>query len=200
MYLIGEISTRNQFGLVLNDRGLLGEAVEIGTHIGDFASVLLGSWRGLRLTCIDPWCELKGYENQSKVLPYIGGTGNRARDFQLAKHTLSIYKDRVRFIQATSEVAIDQFRDEVLDFVYIDGDHELDSVSHDVWEWWNKLRKGGILAGHDFICPGELPNSPTNWGRSIQHAVDNFAKNQGLDVHLVIEENGLPWSWYIFKP
>jgi predicted O-methyltransferase YrrM len=40
------------------------------------------------------------------------------------------------------------------DFVFIDGDHTYDGTQQD-WEWYSPLvRKGGVVAFHDLICPG----------------------------------------------
>ena len=42
------------------------------------------------------------------------------------------------------------FVDESVRFVFIDADHSYDAVLSDLKEWWPKLRKGGIFAGHDY--------------------------------------------------
>jgi len=48
------------------------------------------------------------------------------------------------------------FKDESIDFVFIDCDHVYESVKKDILAWWPKVKKGGIIAGHDFEC-GEHP-------------------------------------------
>lgn len=47
--------------------------------------------------------------------------------------------------------AVKQFEDESLDFVYIDADHSFITSANDVYEWSKKVRKGGIVSGHDYI-------------------------------------------------
>jgi glycosyltransferase involved in cell wall biosynthesis len=47
--------------------------------------------------------------------------------------------------------AVTDFADESLDFVYIDGNHQLKYVVEDIVEWTKKIKKGGIIAGHDYI-------------------------------------------------
>jgi hypothetical protein len=66
------------------------------------------------------------------------------------------------------------------------------------------VRPGGILAGHDFVCPGEPDGL---WGPAIQRAVMSFADRVNLPVgvevlpiHVVPEFDGSPWSWYVEKP
>ncbi|MEK9200803.1 MAG: class I SAM-dependent methyltransferase, partial [Patescibacteria group bacterium] len=38
-----------------------------------------------------------------------------------------------------------------LDFVYLDADSDLASTIANITEWSKKVRKGGIIAGHDFF-------------------------------------------------
>jgi hypothetical protein len=46
--------------------------------------------------------------------------------------------------------AVKDFEDESLDFVYIDGHHGFKWVTEDIFEWSKKVRKGGIVSGHDY--------------------------------------------------
>jgi len=43
--------------------------------------------------------------------------------------------------------------DASLDFCFIDGDHRYEAVKEDIIAWTPKLRKGGILSGHDYDYP-----------------------------------------------
>lgn len=54
-----------------------------------------------------------------------------------------------------------------LDFVFLDADHAYESVSLDIDSWLPKIRRGGILAGHDF-----------NWQFPgvVQAVVERFSK------------------------
>ncbi len=42
------------------------------------------------------------------------------------------------------------FKDSSVGFVFIDADHRYESVSADIKAWMPKVKKGGILAGHDY--------------------------------------------------
>ncbi|NIT59155.1 MAG: hypothetical protein GWN00_23910, partial [Aliifodinibius sp.] len=58
---------------------------------------------------------------------------------------------KVRFIRNTSEQAAEwEIPDGMLDFVYIDADHRFDHVMQDIILWFKKIRRGGILSGHDY--------------------------------------------------
>ncbi len=47
--------------------------------------------------------------------------------------------------------AVEDFADGSLDFVYIDGNHQFKYVADDICEWSRKVRRGGVISGHDYI-------------------------------------------------
>ena len=47
--------------------------------------------------------------------------------------------------------AVKTFEDGSLDFVFIDGNHAFEYVTEDIAEWSKKVRKGGIISGHDYF-------------------------------------------------
>lgn len=190
MLLKGRISSRNHFGQLLNGMGLVGTAVEVGTHRGDFAEALLMRWNGKMMYCIDPWECLPGYEQQYKMLH---GNGDPLEE---CRQRMKQFGNRVCLFKTTSMKALDNFDDGSLDFIHIDGDHSLIAVAEDVNEWWHNLKPGGMMAVHDFLCPGEVDGG---WGRNIQSVVLPFSQEKVVDVHLIVEEDGLPWTAYIIK-
>jgi len=78
----------------------------------------------------------------------------------------------VEFITGDSaEVAFD-FHDKI-DFLFIDGDHQYDSVHADILTWIGKVRPGGIIAFHDYtLTPDVLEIAP--WAVGVQKAVDEW--------------------------
>lgn len=61
-------------------------------------------------------------------------------------------------MKMTSEQASKCFADESLDFVFLDGAHDYESVKKDIEAWLPKVKVGGVLAGHDFCMqwPGVI--------------------------------------------
>ena len=49
--------------------------------------------------------------------------------------------------------ALIDFEDESLDMIFIDANHSFDRVKEDIENWSKKVRKGGIVSGHDYNHP-----------------------------------------------
>lgn len=80
-------------------------------------------------------------------------------NYESYKETYKKFKkdNRIRLIIDYSEFAVSYIINNSLDFVYIDADHEYKSVYQDIKIWIKKVKKGGIVAGHDiFNCSGVL--------------------------------------------
>jgi predicted O-methyltransferase YrrM len=58
--------------------------------------------------------------------------------------------DFVKIIQGNTAETAAQYRNKSLDFVFVDADHSAHGVSMDIMAWLPKMKKGGILAGHDY--------------------------------------------------
>ena len=56
----------------------------------------------------------------------------------------------VKIIKSSSEHAVDGFEDESLDIVFIDARHDYNSCKNDILNWLPKVKRGGVLSGHDY--------------------------------------------------
>lgn len=117
--------------------------VEVGTERGLYAKTLCEANPNLKLFCVDPYKAYRGYREHKS---------QRKLDalFDEAWGRLAPYN--VTFVRKFSVDGAAGFKDESLDFCYIDGNHSLLHVIQDIWHWTPKVRKGGIIAGHDYIC------------------------------------------------
>ena len=117
------------------------KGVEIGTERGLYAEVLCSKMPNLHLTCVDLWMAHDGYYghmSQRRLDKY-----RREAQARLAPFDCTLLRDY-------SMNAVQQFEDESLDFVYIDANHRIPAVIDDICAWQDKVRIGGIVAGHDY--------------------------------------------------
>jgi hypothetical protein len=110
-------------------KGLIG--AEIGTDKGINAKNILENISIRKLYLID------SYED-----PYYRKSEKKA------KKRLKKWKSKIVFIKKRSSDAVKDIPDD-LDFVYIDGDHSYSVVKEDIKNYYKKVRKNGILCGHD---------------------------------------------------
>jgi len=133
-------STRESLPKFFKDQGYTVGA-EIGVYKAGFTEKFCK--QGIKMFGIDPYHS-------------YNGAGRVAKDqdrqeflYAHAQRVLKPYTD-CTIIRKASMDAVHDFKDRSLDFVYIDGDHSFKHVAQDVYEWVYKVRKGGIISGHDY--------------------------------------------------
>lgn len=138
--------------------------VEIGTHDGHFSQRLCMANPELKLTCVDPYVEY-----------WEIGQSSQERHYQRATEKLTPLG--VNLIRMTSMEAVGKFEDGSLDFVYIDGNHQFDYFMMDLICWTRKIRKGGMVSGHDYFF---IPD--------IARAVQVYVDCHGINYWYVLRE------------
>ena len=86
-------------------------------------------------------------------------------------------------IKSCSWEAATLFEDNSVDFVFIDADHQYESVKKDITAWYPKIKIGGIMSGHDYI---------SKFG--VADAVNSF-----FGKRYQVWEEGLCNVWYTTK-
>ena len=167
----------------LKDRNKLIGA-EIGVYFGTNASYYLEELDIESVFLIDPYT---GYENYDPVK--VGLISLEVAE-GIAHHQLLKYKQKIMWIKKKASEAAGLIADDSLDFVYIDGNHSHDSVTEDILLYYPKLKKDGLLSGHDYDY------------ESIKKAVDGFAGSHGLAIHT--KDTGelggkKKYDWWIWK-
>jgi len=61
--------------------------------------------------------------------------------------------DRAEIRIMTSDDAASTIEDGFLDFIFIDGNHSQEYVRNDLRNYYDKVKVGGIFAGHDYSLP-----------------------------------------------
>lgn len=88
-------------------------------------------------------------------------------------------RDLVELVRKTSVDAAVEINGP-LDFVFIDGDHTEPAVRQDIDLWWPKVRRGGVLAGHDYTdalhSPG-VRSAVDTWSRDIKQPIRTWGSS-----------------------
>lgn len=148
---------------------------EVGVDAGAYSEILCQENPGLKLYCIDIW-----------DLDAGGSRQMRLRKYAEAKKVLAQYDTTL--IKKYSADALNDFENNSLDFVYIDAGHTFDEVMMDIISWTKKVKKGGIVSGHDY-----LPNA-----RDVLVVVDTYTKNHSLKLQATTDSSE-PLSWFFVK-
>lgn len=116
--------------------------VELGTYYGSsfysFCQAVKDEQLSTQCTAIDTW----------QGDPHGGYYGENV--FETVTHVLNTcYSGIGKTIRSTFDNALDQFEDESIDLLHIDGFHTFEAVAHDYTTWLPKLKKNGIVLFHD---------------------------------------------------
>ena len=144
--------------------------VEIGTLLGQSSirmAELIKEWkkgegrdkRQIRFDSIDTFYfivhSIKNGQHPPKFLEYI----NLWETYDI-KHILDTQikvlelDGLVNYICCDSKYAHNIYRDNSLDFVWVDGSHAPEDVERDVKNFWPKVKPGGLIAGDDYLYEG----------------------------------------------
>jgi len=166
-------STRKDLAQLYNTFGYKVGA-EIGVQRGHHAKLMFENIEGLKLYCVDPWDAYNRISQKKMEAVYL--------DCQK-----QLKGRNVELMKMTSMHAVKSFEDGSLDFVYIDGLHEFDSVMRDVMHWARKVRPGGIVAGHDYY--------PFYQG-GIMPAIDAYTRAHNINDWYITTDDEFPsWFW-----
>jgi len=148
--------------------------IEIGVLRGANAYSIMQHLDIKQLYLVDPYII---YDDGTNYYP------NRSKDLEIAKRTLKIFKNKIKFIFQLSEDAHKEFLPNTVDFVYIDGNHLYDWVKKDIEFYYPLVKKGGFIGGHDFRADCE----------GLCRAVLEFVDKNKLTLH------GYKTDWWIKK-
>lgn len=97
----------------------------------------------------------------------------KARFYDFLKSGYNKINPRVLFMRMFSKESVEIIPDGSLDLVFIDADHSYESVKEDIKIWKSKIRKGGILSGHDY---------EHRMFKGVKEAVDDSLENFNLEI------------------
>jgi len=146
----------------LGDKPVLG--VEVGVSAGKNACDVLDGWPEItRLFGVDSYPVYSDFNKQE------------------AQHTMLycaissfIHQPKAYLIIEPSLIACNRFEPESVDFVYIDANHSYRFVKEDILAWLPKVKKGGVIGGHDMDWRDEAQNDEY----SVRRAVEEIFKQE----------------------
>ena len=180
------MSDRDEIPDVLNEFSLFGHVAEVGVLWGGFTAHVLAKWKGEKYYCVDPWVA------QSDEV-YREKDDNVDYDQCFRQVNQLAEKDkRVVVLKGLSEVMVKDVPLCSLDWAFIDGNHIYKNVLDDMDVWFNRLKIGGILSGHDYNHNPEYPAFC-----EVKPAVDRWMKDHNITF---VVDKGSPPSWWAIKP
>lgn len=118
--------------------------VEIGCWKGKSSAYMtveiINSGKNIEFICIDTWegsVEHKDYPELKNL-------------YEIFKKNMKPLENFYTDMKMKSIDASKLFEDKSLDFVFIDASHEYEDVKNDILSWLPKVKKGGIISGHDY--------------------------------------------------
>lgn len=150
---------------------------EIGVAAGDYSLEIMEANPQIKIMYgVDPYAPYKGYKDFKKL-----GTFDKLE--QAAHDKLDKFAPNYEFVKKFSDEAAEDFIDESLDFVYIDANHSEPYVSQDINLWAEKVKPGGIVAGHDYArIKAKGVEDSTNW--AVIPAIKKYAKEHGYELFI----------------
>lgn len=168
---------RRHLGTMFIEKGFI-KGVEVGVYKGTFSEQLCNAMPGVQLTGVDDYSDVelragrKGADSQEVL-------------YQKTLERFKPYKD-YKLVRKTSMEAVLDFPFNSIDFIYIDGGHQFDYVMCDIIEWSKRVKKGGIISGHDYY---RFING------NVLKAVDMYAKMHKVKTIYMTDER-VPSFWF----
>lgn len=120
--------------------------VEIGICMGPTSISLFRVFPHLRLTMVDDYLPYK---------PTVETPVQQLVALMTAKTNTDEFANRREFLLCNSKTAAGLYPDETFDFAFIDANHSYRHVRQDIQLWLPKIKKGGLLTGHDIDGMGD---------------------------------------------
>ena len=149
---------------------------EIGVYKGEYAQSINDILVPKEYHMVDTWGKhLQTYKDYPQMKK------NNGWENLYSEICSKFNKDNIKIHRMMSSEGVKLFPDGYFDFVYIDADHSYETAKFDIIEWEKKVKKGGILAGHDWLV------------RSVRRALTEL---RGDDYNLT-REMMKSWFWEV---
>jgi predicted O-methyltransferase YrrM len=125
--------------------------------------VELGVWKGHSISFLAD--KLRNKNKKIYAVDIFEEWDKNKEVLQEVKHINEIYntvlkesdtRHLITDVKSISWEAASLFEDGSVDFVFIDADHSYESVVKDIKAWLSKIKKGGIISGHDYFTSPDV--------------------------------------------
>jgi Methyltransferase domain len=197
------VHKRNDIGKLIQSEGFK-SGIEVGVLAGLFARITLQDWPSCeRYVLVDAWRHLENYQDSANT-----DSAHQEKRYEQSMTHLAPWIDKgvVEVCRDFSSECAKKFKDESVDYVYLDARHDYLGASDDLEAYWPLVRRGGILAGHDFLLAKDsttgsdysLNYDGTHHPGSVEGAVTEFAEKVGRQIQITYKDGH--WkSWLIRK-
>jgi FkbM family methyltransferase len=204
------ISFRTDLGRICEEEHFK-VGIELGVQRGIFAEQTLKQWKSCeKYVLVDLWGNQNNYRDAANV-----GNEKHNKYMQEAMRRMKPFEDRgvdIQICRNYTQNCVHLFTDESIDYIYVDARHDFKGVYEDLVMYWPKLKRGGIMAGHDYMTQALVSNSDYNdqdWtvnydgtkdetGTVVQGAVNKFSLEVNRQITVTYQEK-LWWSWAMRK-
>lgn len=155
-----------------------GVAIEIGVWRGEFSRKILDALEPKKLCLIDPW---KSFEDHDDAA-FSGREAAEKMD-EIYEDVVRLYADEIKSKQVLvmREMSLDalkKFKNETINFAYVDGDHSYEGVKADLAALMPKMAPGGIMAFDDYHRRGW-------WGDGVLRAIHEFIGEHPSEIRVM---------------
>lgn len=136
--------------------------LEVGSWKGRSTSALLSGCKGI-VTSVDTW---KGSQDDRDSTKWMA---KQEDVFETFKKNVGHFKN-LNIHRAESTIAAKDYLDEYFDMIFIDAEHTYEGVKSDIEAWLPKVKKDGLICGHDYVL---------SWMNVIKAVDEKFSHPDG---------------------
>jgi predicted O-methyltransferase YrrM len=164
---------------VISNLGPRVKGIEIGVNQGVNSYMLLDACPNItKLVGVDPYVSYQDWQS-------VVSQESMDEAYAAFRENYELMRDRFELFKMKSQDAALELKDGDFDFVFIDGDHSIKGVLSDLDNYAPKVRKGGIVAGHDIGI------------YSVNMAVQAWVKRRLIDPKKMILVENQAWYWVV---
>ena len=122
--------------------------VELGTGFGTTASMIAQNCPNVKkIYTVDPYLPYTTSWIENGI-PFGEKEVDNAKI--IAKHNFEFsgFKEKIKLLYLTSDSALSTFDDESIDFLFYDATQTVETAYTDIYKWYKKVKRKGIVSGH----------------------------------------------------